>query len=229
MKFTIRHIVAVTILVMGCVACDTTPPAPKLAHVRKETASHVVAFHDGSTQMFPGEQDALASFVGTISTNTISAVGLAADDTNPRAIERARTVRDYLVRQGFSARDIRMLPDHSIDPLTVMLKVRYAKVLPPEPCPDWSKNSMHNYENTNASNFGCAYNNDLVMQLDNPNDYNQGHGTPAISAARDSVILQRYNSNTPPPTASGGASSGSSGGSSGSSGGGTTTTTTSSP
>jgi pilus assembly protein CpaD len=231
MKLNLRHVAAMALLTAALAGCDSpAPPPAKTAHVRQESVSHAVLFHDGSMRMAPSEQDALASFVNTVPAGAVSSVGLAVDDTNLRAVARARSVRDYLVKQGFSPQEIRMQPTPGIDPLTVMLSIRYAQVMPPGPCPDWSKNSIHNYENSDESNFGCAYYNNLIVQLANPSDYNGGHGTPVFDGPRDSVIMQRYLADTPPPAASGGASA-SAGGSSGASagGGGTTTTTTSSP
>jgi pilus biogenesis lipoprotein CpaD len=221
MTLSLRHFTAMFFLLSFAVSCDPAIPA-KMPHVREEALSHAVLFHDGSTQLYPSEQDSLASFVSAIPPGGVSSVTLAANDSNLRAVARAQSVRSYLTKQGFNPNDIRLQSKPGIDPLMVMLNVRYAKAVPPEPCPDWSKNSGYDYENRDQSNFGCAYYNDLIVQLDNPADYNHGHGTPVIDAPRDSAYLQRYLSGT---SASGGGASTSSG----ASGGGTTTTTTSSP
>lgn len=52
------------------------------------------------------------------------------------------------------------------------------KLIPPYPCPDWSKGTVVNYGNTNHSNFGCATAGNLAAQLDQPSDLYSGHGTP---------------------------------------------------
>ncbi len=227
MKLDMKRFAAHTLLLasLALAGCSASVPAPKMAHVRTETVSHVILFHEGAMQIYPSEQDSLASFISTIPTDAVSYVALATDDTNPRAVARARNVRNYLIAQGFSVNAVRLQPTPGIDPLTVVMNVQYAKAVSPEPCPDWSKDSVKNYENTNASNFGCAYYNNLIVQLANPADYNSGHGKAAYDGQRDSVITERYLSGT---------SSGSSGGSASSSGssasgGGSTTTTTSSP
>jgi pilus assembly protein CpaD len=124
-------------------------------------------------------------------------------------------VRDYLVAQGFEKKVIHLQPTPKMDPRTVLLTVQYAKGIPPQPCPDWSKNATHNYNDGNASNFGCAYNNNLILQLADPEDYNKGEGAPHFDGARDSAVLGHYLADTAQPAGGGG--------------GGSTTTTSSSP
>lgn len=203
---------------VGCAG----PQPPKVPHVKVEELSHVVAFHDNSTQLYPAERDSLAAFTSQIPAGSVTNVGLMADDTNLRAVERARSVRDFLVSRGFDGKAIRLQPALGIDPLTVVTKVSYAKGVPPELCPDWSKNSIADYEGTDASNFGCAYYTDFISQLADPQDYNGGRGpAPVFDAARDSVAMQRYMAGSSGSATSGSSSSSSSGGS--------TTTTTSTP
>jgi len=223
-RFSSLACAAVFVVLAGC-----SNPVPKAPHVRMETVSHTIAFNDGVTRLNPAEQDALASFVSTIPPSAVSSVALAADDMSPRAVARARSVRDYLVRQGFDKHSFRLYPSSDMDARTVVVSVQYAKALPPQGCPDWSKTSIANYDNSDASGFGCAYYNNLIVQLANPADYNGGHGTPVADGARDSVVLQRYLADTPQPSSGSSSGSSASSGSSGASSGGSTTTTTSSP
>ena len=46
--------------------------------------------------------------------------------------------------------------------------------VPPYPCPDWSHNATVNYDNSLHSNYGCAVNNNLAVQLADPWDLQQG-------------------------------------------------------
>jgi|GEM_PF-949631 len=63
----------------------------------------------------------------------------------------------------------------------------------PKVCPDWSKNSTHDYRNKSGhSNFGCAYYSNLTTQLQNPEDYKKGSGKPTINADRDGAVIQNY-------------------------------------
>jgi type IV pilus biogenesis protein CpaD/CtpE len=190
-----------------------------------ETVSHPVLFTGSSLHISEIEQDSLADFIDAVPASTIAHVALGANDMNPAAVARARNVRNYLVARGVNKALIRLQPMAGIDARTVVISVQYAKALPPAPCPDWSKNSIVDYQSAGSSNFGCAVGNNFIIQLANPADYNSGHGTAVSESPRDSVVLQKYFSDAPQP----GAGAGGSSGSPASSGGGSTTTTTSSP
>ena len=67
----------------------------------------------------------------------------------------------------------------------------------PEPksaytCPNWSSNSIHNYENTDFSNFSCAYYNNVRAQVADPADLNRGQGQSIQNGDRESVNVQKY-------------------------------------
>lgn len=66
-------------------------------------------------------------------------------------------------------------------------KVRQEKM-----CPDWSSNPVSNNDNEDFSNFGCAYNNNLYVQIKDPEDFNHGNGKTEISATREGAIVQNY-------------------------------------
>ena len=59
-------------------------------------------------------------------------------------------------------------------------------------CPNWSSNPMHNYDNTDFSNQGCAYYNNLAAEVVNPEDLQKGHGQAISSGDRESVNIQKY-------------------------------------
>ena len=76
----------------------------------------------------------------------------------------------------------------------------------PKVCPDWSKNSTHDYRNKSGhSNFGCAYYSNITTQLQNPEDYKKGSGKPTIDAERDSAIIQGYSNSSAASSSSGAA------------------------
>lgn len=64
-------------------------------------------------------------------------------------------------------------------------------------CPDWSSNPEHNYQNQDFSNFGCAYYNNIAVQVENPDDLQQGHGALVSNGDRNSVNAQKYLTATP--------------------------------
>ncbi len=63
------------------------------------------------------------------------------------------------------------------------------------PCPDWSHSSIANYDNSFHSNYGCAVNNNLAVQLANPEDLDHGRAS-AESGSPDTEttarVIERY-------------------------------------
>ncbi|MEI7668503.1 MAG: CpaD family pilus assembly lipoprotein [Pseudomonadota bacterium] len=64
-------------------------------------------------------------------------------------------------------------------------------------CPDWSSNPKYNYSNSDFSNFGCAYHNNLSAQVVDKNDLEKGNGDKKSNGDRESVNLQKYEAATP--------------------------------
>ncbi len=56
----------------------------------------------------------------------------------------------------------------------------------PHPCPDWSRSAIINYGNDPHSNFGCAVNNNLAVQVENPADL--AHGSANAPSGPDTEI-----------------------------------------
>lgn len=61
----------------------------------------------------------------------------------------------------------------------------------PHPCPDWSHSASVNYDNSNHSNFGCAVENNIAAQLEDPADLYRGHGSGADTESTIRVV-SRY-------------------------------------
>jgi len=62
----------------------------------------------------------------------------------------------------------------------------------PAPCPDWSQTTNTNYLNYNHSNFGCAVNKNFVLQLEDKQDMNEGHGINRPDAGITARQIERY-------------------------------------
>lgn len=62
----------------------------------------------------------------------------------------------------------------------------------PYPCPDWSHNTVRNYDNSVHSNYGCATANNIAVQLEEPADLHRGHGTPGPDAGMTSRVIEAY-------------------------------------
>ena len=62
----------------------------------------------------------------------------------------------------------------------------------PYPCPDWSQSQVHNYKNQVHSNYGCAVNNNLAIQLEDPEDLHHGHGDAHPDTEVTTGVVQQY-------------------------------------
>ena len=68
----------------------------------------------------------------------------------------------------------------------------------PAPCPDWSKNATVNYSNARHSNFGCAVENNLAVQLEDPRDLARGHGAAHPDSELSPHVIELYRAGTIP-------------------------------
>ena len=66
------------------------------------------------------------------------------------------------------------------------------RIIPAGPCPDWSQTSEDNYDNSVHSNYGCAVNNNLAVQVANPRDWAEGHGAEGPDTEITGTVIQRY-------------------------------------
>lgn len=64
----------------------------------------------------------------------------------------------------------------------------------PHPCPDWSKSTVGNYTNSQHSNYGCAVNNNLAVQLADPWDLKEGIGNANADTEASVRTIERYRS-----------------------------------
>ncbi len=62
----------------------------------------------------------------------------------------------------------------------------------PHPCPDWSASPVSNYKNTPHSNFGCAVNTNLAVQVEEPADLHHGHGEKSPDTGITTGIVEQY-------------------------------------
>ena len=62
----------------------------------------------------------------------------------------------------------------------------------PYPCPDWSQSQDNNYKNEMHSDYGCAVNNNLAIQLENPEDLHHGHGQTSPDTEVTTGVIKQY-------------------------------------
>lgn len=66
------------------------------------------------------------------------------------------------------------------------------RAVPPYPCPDWSQSARINWDNSQHSNYGCAVNNNLAVQLVDPRDLERGRGTAGGNTDMSIRTIERY-------------------------------------
>lgn len=67
----------------------------------------------------------------------------------------------------------------AVQPGTVRVVVSRRRAMVPG-CPNWSLHSQPNWDNRTMSNFGCAVNSNLAMQVANPDDLLHGRGGTGV-------------------------------------------------
>jgi pilus assembly protein CpaD len=109
-------------------------------------------------------------------------------------------VRDRLVQRGVPASAIRTgvtdtaLP---VDTVTVSYE-RYTATLPK--CGDWSAPSSYNPNNTEHSDFGCAWQRNLGVLAADPADLVHARGSDTFDAQRSDDVVTKYRTGLPTAT-----------------------------
>ncbi len=75
---------------------------------------------------------------------------------------------------------------------TVQYDPAEQRLVYPHPCPDWSHNPVVNYDNSLHSNYGCAVNTNLAVQLEDPRDLHRGSGDAGPDAEITTHVITRY-------------------------------------
>lgn len=191
-------------------ACSAEPPVtskePSLVQLQHV---HEVGFEPGSRAVSPHEKQVLSAFYDRISPRGIGRAVVGASDSDGLSAARVRSVSHFLAQKGIKPQIARpgMLPQ--ADGVTVILTT--TRLVQAE-CPDWSSDADQNWENQDFSNFGCAYHNNIAVQLVQPSDYYGGRGTTSMHPMRDAEIIKKYITNSAMgPSGAGGSSASSSG------------------
>ena len=120
------------------------------------------------------QQTAIAGFMDRYSENGNSVVTILVPQGSANAGAARSTASDFtrfLRAQGVSSGRLQQLsyqanPEDSA-PIRISYPVMRASV---GQCGRWPEDLLNTYENRNYANFGCAYQNNLAAQIDNPSD-----------------------------------------------------------
>jgi pilus assembly protein CpaD len=66
------------------------------------------------------------------------------------------------------------------------------RLVMPHPCPDWSQSQTANYRNEPHSNYGCAVNTNMAVQLADPSDLHRGKGNGNADAETTANTIKMY-------------------------------------
>ena len=88
-------------------------------------------------------------------------------------------------------------PD-SVPANTLLVVVERYVVTPPD-CPNWTKSSSDDHDNSQTSNFGCSTVTNLGLMVANPRDLVIARQLGPASAAQAGLAIQRYRSGQTAP------------------------------
>ena len=198
-------------LVCGALqACDSPgewspAEAPKQLRVDFQRLTHTAGFAPSSTQLAQSEQESLSAFLQAAQVTTDDPIYLEAVAGDRLGTSRISALARDLTRQGYSVATLPATPD-SVPANTLLVVVERYVVTPPD-CPNWTKSSSDDHDNSQTSNFGCSTVTNLGLMVANPRDLVIARQLGPASAAHAGLAIQRYRSGQTAPLPSDTASS----------------------
>lgn len=194
--FPVRSLLIGTIC-FGLAACDTqttfTPTqSPKTNQVSVVRDALPVQFAHASAAVPAGEQQALLEFVRQQPGENPHVSIVAGPATGPSGINerRYKALHALLASRGLKA-DPGGDSTAGLPANTFLVTVDRYVVTTPN-CPDFSKASETNFDNTDHSNFGCASIHNLGVMVADPADLVRGRDAGAQDGAAAVLAVQRY-------------------------------------
>ena len=173
--------------------------SPKETKVEWVNFRHDVLFAAGKTAPTEFERARLQSFLAQVRMTPSARVAVAAA-AGPLATPRAEAVTSLLVERRIKSTGLARGALGDLGPGSVAVIVGRYVATPPK-CPDWRKPSNQNFQNSPASNFGCADAVNLALMVEDPADLLRGRRLGPGDAAGLVHGIQRYRSNLVIPPA----------------------------
>ncbi|MGE0747669.1 MAG: CpaD family pilus assembly lipoprotein [Rhodospirillales bacterium] len=176
--------------------------APKANKVDWVQFNHAVVFPTGATALPASEREMLDRFMMESAVAygdqvRISASGAAQTPAQQTQAERREAaIIDYFRSRNVIATRGPRPRDGSPADATVTVAVGRYVVTPPK-CPDWSKPSGFDPENTTGSNYGCATQTNLGLMLADPGDLLRGRELGPADGRFAQGAQERYQTNAP--------------------------------
>jgi len=118
------------------------------------------------------------------------AMAIKAGKGSRHSMDAAGQVRDMLVRDGVSAREI-SIESGGFEADAVLLTFSAFKVKVPE-CGKWDQNATLNVANRSHGNFGCATQRNLGLMVQDPGDLNRSQPMPGADGTRYEGVIGNY-------------------------------------
>jgi pilus assembly protein CpaD len=185
-------------------ACDapgewSTNEAPRQLRVDFERMTHTATYAPEATQLAPGEQEKLASFLQVAQVTTDDHVYLEPTSNDRHNASRISALARDLTRRGYVVATLPPGRD-AVPPNALLVTVERYVVTPPD-CPNWTKSPNGDHENAPSSNFGCANLTNLGLMVADPRDLLIGRDMGPESAAHAGLAIQRYREGKTTPLA----------------------------
>jgi len=170
---------------------QTPTDQQKVARATPARALHGVTFAPGSTYLSGDEQVRLAAFARQQIRYGDEVVLLADDGGGYLQQARLATVRAALQGQGVTVAAASRTGEIATGGDAVLVAATRWVARGPA-CPDWSKSTTYDPNNTSFSNFGCADAQNLGTMVANPRDLEQGRDPGPQDGGRAAAAVERY-------------------------------------
>lgn len=143
----------------------------------------------------PGEGQRLDGWLTSLNVGYGDTVGI--DDPSPYASAASNEVAQRVARYGLLLADTAPVTPQPLTPGTMRVVVTRMTATVPG-CPDYSRDSSHEFEGNTTSNFGCASNSNLAAMVARPQDLVRGQpGAPSVDPATASKAIQSFRAAKP--------------------------------
>jgi pilus assembly protein CpaD len=160
--------------------------------VEKVMIDHDVRFAAGSSTLGAGERDRLVAFLHRHDVDYNDDLYVAASGLGNDRVGRARrTAIERVLRHEHLKLSDTPAPGLAAPSGGVTLTVGRYVVVPPN-CPDWSKPSNFDPNNTVSSNYGCATETNLGLMIADPRDLVVGRSLGPAEGAGSARSVARY-------------------------------------
>lgn len=105
-------------------------------------------------------------------------------------ITRALYVQKLLKDTKLGSKKLTIRVDEHLKDQTVLSVTQWKAEVPN--CPDWSKKTGTDYNNSNGTNFGCATEQNLASMIANPHDLERGRDAGAADSHQGALAVDRY-------------------------------------